>query len=449
MLLCSGPEELVRQRIVDHLIEELGVPESLISTEYHLGRISPRIRERADIVVWAVKDEHVMLVIEVKAEDFTTGAPLEQVMRYQKTLKSTYVGVACNHDCSLLQIYKVVNGKPMPLKAQPSFSEMSSGYGLISHDELPDMLRLPYLALLRDDYLEDLKESIEVLGTDTPDKLAPFVSCLHNFILSAPIELKLPYEIGGISIIKDLGISERSYGNAGGGAWGLEYRGFHIRDFDGNDQFCWFSVAAAATKETNAKVGYSRSTSNLIVAVDDYESSHNSLQLSIDKNVEYNEEEDVYEIWHDGRMTMGNSGPVKKQVVLDFIQEISPNLVHNGRVYLGTTDGSRAMGGKSGWELVSRLILYALLRDRLRGALKKNKLSQNSIINKNKNVRSIDQIRHTRDNDGINIDHTTAFFEQPFSQFYTFIAGNMGLLKNHTKHFNLPKSGFAKSSFKN
>lgn len=77
----------------------------------------------------------------------------------------------------------------------------------------------------------------------------------------------------------------------------------------------------------------------LNVAIDDFENSHNALQLNIDKYTY--QSGNTYKLWHDGTLTVGKHGAVNRSEVINFIKGRSPELIDKeGKVNIGEFDNS-------------------------------------------------------------------------------------------------------------
>ena len=105
----------------------------------------------------------------------------------------------------------------------------------------------------------------------------------------------------------------------------------------------------------------------LVVAIDDFDKSHNSLQLSIDRYVFI--EGTKCTIWHDGTFNGWKKGAVKRDKVIQFMKQRAPELVNeDNQIILGILDYSREFK----WKyrdvklFVANLIKYAILRDDFR-----------------------------------------------------------------------------------
>ena len=137
------------------------------------------------------------------------------------------------------------------------------------------------------------------------------------------------------------------------------FRYFIIEDNNGNNQIISMTVA-----------GCNNGRSLLIVAIDDMDKHHNSLQLSIEHFSIINGNK--LKIWHDGTLTVGNKGKAKKQEVIDFVEEHSSLEVIEGKIQLGEIDLSELLyiDSEGMKELIGNLIEYALARDSFRSIKK-------------------------------------------------------------------------------
>lgn len=110
--VAALPEEKVRQHLLNHLINQLGFPPSLIVLEMglqqipHLNPSQGQIPERrADIVCFAkgihpAHDLYPLLLIECKAVKLTPKV-LNQVTGYNHFLKACFIAVANQNEVKL------------------------------------------------------------------------------------------------------------------------------------------------------------------------------------------------------------------------------------------------------------------------------------------------------------------------------------------------------------
>lgn len=95
--VAALPEEIIRQRLLRHMIEELGYPPQVIAVEKSLSQI-PHLAgmklplRRADILCFG-PTIHPLLVIECKAVPLAPKA-LRQLVGYNFYLKSSYIALA-------------------------------------------------------------------------------------------------------------------------------------------------------------------------------------------------------------------------------------------------------------------------------------------------------------------------------------------------------------------
>ena len=96
-LIHITPEETVRQRVIQYLIET-GVPSEMIDVEEHLSHYGINSNKRADIVVRAYENESnslvPVMVVECKAPNVTIGyKEQEQVFEYADLIGADFVVV--------------------------------------------------------------------------------------------------------------------------------------------------------------------------------------------------------------------------------------------------------------------------------------------------------------------------------------------------------------------
>ena len=104
--IAALPEELVRQRVINHMIEEQGFPASLIAVEQavrkfpHLSVTDRRLvpDRRADVVCFAkgltgMNDLYPLLTIECKAVKLTPRV-ISQVLGYNHFIRACFIAVA-------------------------------------------------------------------------------------------------------------------------------------------------------------------------------------------------------------------------------------------------------------------------------------------------------------------------------------------------------------------
>ncbi|MBW7847260.1 MAG: type I restriction enzyme HsdR N-terminal domain-containing protein [Bacteroidales bacterium] len=83
------PEEEVRQMVLHHFIEKLGMPPGLVAVEYSIKL--HRLEKRCDIVVFSPQAAP-LLIVECKARNVELSqAVLDQVIRYNMSLNAPYL----------------------------------------------------------------------------------------------------------------------------------------------------------------------------------------------------------------------------------------------------------------------------------------------------------------------------------------------------------------------
>jgi hypothetical protein len=364
ILIPETPEERVRQSIAEMLERDFLVPPERITTEFPLSRLDSKSRRRADIVVWAAQasDSVPLIVVEVKAPHIPlTDNILEQAMDYVETLGCKYFGITNGAEHKW---YAISDNDFGLLSELPKYSELITEATLEFAEPATPLQRLPLAITQGETHFAELIAD-GIIGQDTDSKHYPFISELDNFLLTEPITDALPLNYKQFTIIEDLGLSYRAYGNAAGGSWPGVYRGFLLQDGNGDHQIYRLAIMGKGKFVNHPTFKNSNAHTVLIVAVDDFDRSHNSLQMNLDKSIVHSG--NSVRIIHDGKITVGNKGGHSPEVLFDFIglsgvERLNPL----GGIELGVLPIDRSMEWANDKLFVLNLLNYAYMRDEFR-----------------------------------------------------------------------------------
>jgi len=92
----GAPEEVVRQSVIRHLVDRLGVPKSCLRQELALSTYDPKVRDRVDVAVFAASGSAMVpvLLVECKAPDVALDeAVVAQVRRYLRLLPAKWIAI--------------------------------------------------------------------------------------------------------------------------------------------------------------------------------------------------------------------------------------------------------------------------------------------------------------------------------------------------------------------
>jgi len=124
-LVAQTSEELVRQSLVNWLIETLKVPEYMIKTEFALLNLTPNEKGRIDIIVANPQSTDLKepwLVAECKAGKTNLQSLEAQVNKYLRIVKPLYIILAIGNEWHFLA--KNGNGYAATAKI-PDFTSFS------------------------------------------------------------------------------------------------------------------------------------------------------------------------------------------------------------------------------------------------------------------------------------------------------------------------------------
>ena len=369
-LIYITPEETVRQHVVYYLLDELKVPAKMIRVEEHLSHYGLNTKNRADIIIekYDDKQEAVMplVVIECKAPSILLGENVvDQMTGYADELGCSFCMMTNGTDIECFY-YDLEKNQYIRVKELPDYTAMIKEEFV----EAPVEERFPRLTLKEID--EHPRAYVEI-GDSTSDELAKV--CINLWECLLYTEHKLPTGKYGIfDVVQDYGVRLMSYGNASGGALEGAYRSFII-EYKGNTEFVSFGMCPYCT---DARPDYVRTC--LSVAIDTEESSHNSLELIVDENVEL--DGNKVNIFHHGRISVGKIGSGKKDDLKKMVAESAPELIDGNRFILGSLTNNHL------WNLdepevtkyIENMITYALIRDEYRKIRKAEMKSRFSVM---------------------------------------------------------------------
>ncbi len=363
ILVPATPEERVRQQLLAYLKVELGIPTHLARTEVHLSHLNADApgRGRVDVVI-SGPDDAPILLLECKAPNVALDDDaLDQVLRYHAATGApgALIGTTNGTEARWYRVTK--QGHAQRLTHAPRLTDLLTGVlpaDLAPREPppRPEGLRLP-AETRRWMFAEG------VLGEGSPPANHAYLANLAGLLL---LERAPPTLRGRANrfTVRSSGLRTTSFGNAAGGSWGGTYRYFLIEDAHGDAQIVSLSVMGKMLVRDHPKFGNTNGCTTLVVAVDDFDKRHNSLQLDLDRFVALGGSQIT--LWHDGTLTRGKKGAARRDDVVQFVRERAPHLVQGSQVQLGTIPASRPARWEDAEGLLANIIEYALVRDEYR-----------------------------------------------------------------------------------
>ena len=278
-LIYVTPEETVRQHVVSYLLDELKVPANMIRVEEHLSHYGLKTKNRADIIIekYVAKNDVIepLVVIECKAPSvMLSDNVVSQMVGYANDLNCPFCMMTNGTDVECFY-YSEEQCRYIAVRELPAYASMVK----------EEFVELPETELFRRLTLKEIDEHPRAydadFGRSTPDDLAK--ACINLWECLLYTDHKLPtgkYSI--FDVVEDYGVRLMSYGNASGGYLEGAYRSFII-EYKGSTEFISFGICPYCTE---ARPDYERTC--LSVAIDNEKTSHNSLELILDENVELN-----------------------------------------------------------------------------------------------------------------------------------------------------------------
>lgn len=363
ILLQRTPEEIVRQHVLNFLLDEMNVPEDYISIEYPLKQFDSISNMRADVVVW--KDDEYenkipFLVIELKAGHIAlTDEVLEQVKKYNSLLKAKYLGVSNGKNTKLYECTD--NGLKLLTTDFYSYKDLIDGE--VEYQQPLKMRRLPYELISYNKYVDFLK-STSYLGERTRPELHILIAEVQNYLLCGEF---IPRGRFNHKIVRDYSYGTFNSGNASGGSFSGYYRSFLVRSPQGNHTIFRIAIFGTAELQNDPIYGNRKGNTYLVVAVEKAGISTNVLQLNLDSFLVADSKYNSYNIVHNGRRN-----GFKNEDVIGIVKQKEPALILGDTVFLGTLPIGRSITVEEGSDLIERLLAYSACRDSLKKKRRKS-----------------------------------------------------------------------------
>ncbi len=353
------PEEKVRQRVLRYLLDKCKVPISCIVSEDSLSHYTRGSLQRADITVRT--NGGTLLLVECKEEDISlNGGPIHQIMEYNKTIHSHYLLLTNGTDSYIFHCLR--DGRIKPLLELPSFEMMCKDAGITAPTNNITPKR-PDVSEFDEEIVEYYRNDGRFLGVNTPIELASPILNFAWFFLDTSYKLE-NIKGYGCEIFKDCGIVNTKVSDASGGRFWGEFRRLLVKDRFGKVQSICLSVFGVSYVERRG--GYT----SLVSGIEIEGQLISKLQVMFDRCLKKTSDKH-YILEHNGVRSRKS-----KQSMIDYAQKCCPELVRNGKIYLGKFDNSKNFTGDLPdiRDFLARLVSYVILRKELARTEKKTEL---------------------------------------------------------------------------
>jgi hypothetical protein len=341
-------EENIRQKILLSLLNESQIPKEFTEVEENISHYTKTNRDRADIIVLHPETGEPWILYELKAPNQPiSNDTLEQAKKYNKHLNCNYI---CLYNGIVEEWYIVENINTIEIIKPKTIDDLYEQK--INYIHKAQYVR-PNIEECNDEKV--IKKHMygkNVIGKKTSSHLYEFIINLYGFLREEKLYINSPYKLDDFTILND-GIRKTSFGNVSGGQYDGVYRYFILEFPNGDNNIVSISIFDTLGNYTS-----------LIVAVDDYETRHNSLQLNIDKNIQIGKSS--WKIFHDGALTFSNKGMQEKKAIISFCENHLPNLMLGNKINLGELPVNVLFDWDNSKEFIINLIRYALIRDKFR-----------------------------------------------------------------------------------
>ena len=346
--IVKTKEEVVRQKVLDFLINEKGIDKVNIELEVNVPYIlGEQQRGRADIVIYD-ENREPCIVIECKEHGIPNidNAAVNQAKKYATKLKAKYIWVT-NGDADLFFE-----------KQKSAWKEVQTIEQLGTISPFPMSVNRPFKPI--GEYLELLSKEqanevvLELSEEHNKEKL-DFILAIHQLIFKT--DFKLPFSSQGVRILEDRGISYLKFGTKGG-------------DFSGFYRVLLVATEGRVETVAVATQQYPHGDALLCVGFIKESRHHHALQLQLE---DCDKTKDGWEIWHDRSMFQTSLETVSEAVIESGREDLINNEYDKPWVYLGDLPKRNNVTWTNSKKMLANLIHYALIRTELRDARKTTK----------------------------------------------------------------------------
>ena len=353
----ATPEERVRQRILNWLMNVRQWPSKNIEVERNYTLVGDPIRQRIRSDVELLNDTgDTIVVIECKAPHIPLGTFAEkQAKEYAHKSKAKYIWLSNGESHKFLtrnvQRHSTVWEETSELVPLNVINNMQ-----ITKFAFPEIINNRSVKNYFEKYFTDNQFA------DLSQSDQKYVLAIHKLLYDT--DMKLPFSHNGVHILENRGLNYHSFTNASGGQWHNLYA-----DFIGATTGRVEALSLAISDSWDGSI-------RLCIGVRKPKRTHLALEMSF-KDCSWQDNKRYSSIYHDGRMSA-----IKTETVFDAVSEAGvDNWIreYDGKkyLYLGNLYQSNSVSWGNSKNLLANLLHYGLIRTNLRDAnsIRKSKVS--------------------------------------------------------------------------
>ena len=256
------PEEIVRQRMIVYLQNELGVPLSAMHTEEYLAHHGVKdSKGRMDITVGyreTNEKERIITVVECKESNIPVEdvqQVIDQALGYVKRVGAKYFVLV--NGIVMVFYYMEDSEHYRKIEGMPTYNDMLREVHTYAKDPMPfkrhaywKYQALWVFKLFHVDWYEF------TIGQDTPQAIIPCIINFHDCLMDSSVQLPR-INSKRFKLVEDLGVQFRKYKNASGSDFGTgNYRVLLVSDKEKDYKFLvGFSLMATGHFNNDPKYG--------------------------------------------------------------------------------------------------------------------------------------------------------------------------------------------------
>lgn len=278
------PEEVIRQKTIRYLIDEIKIPENLILVEESLNHKDKSLKDRVDILVKYFTNGNIndLLIVECKEPGILlSGDAIEQILRYNQYCEAKYL-LLTNGVYSLIY-HNAGDDKYLPCEELPDYKTMVGADFKPAKNTIHKEWHKPSRKKLDLQEYRDNGEYWGIVGVDSSKDIVVFALNMHYCLVDA--SKKMVYDKKGFYFkeIRDLGLTNRKTGDPSGSKFYLDCRWFEIQSNQNQTLNVYIAMAGFAKSKNDPIYGTRKGSSNIIVSLEHKGNAVPILELCLDR----------------------------------------------------------------------------------------------------------------------------------------------------------------------
>ena len=186
IFVLATKEEIIRQNVLNYLINNWCIPTEFIRVEENMSYYKKDARHRADIIVLHPKSYEPLILFEIKSHDvYICDDTLQQAIKYNIILNCKFICLT-NEINEMWYIYK--NGKAIQIEKPSTYHNLLKSN--IKYIEEFIFVRPTLNECSNKDIIDEYINDYFIIGEDTPFVIHPFIVNFYGMLIENKKHIK-------------------------------------------------------------------------------------------------------------------------------------------------------------------------------------------------------------------------------------------------------------------